>query len=100
VAEAAGTTRDLVSERVDIEGLEVTLVDTAGLREAVDVVEREGIARAERAGDVADLLLLVLDGSEPLSGEDEQLLSRTVDRRRVVWRISPTCVWPWIDRRT
>ncbi len=84
VAEAAGTTRDLVSERVDIEGLEVTLVDTAGLREAVDVVEREGIARAERAGDVADLLLLVLDGSEPLSGEDEQLLSRTDDRRRVV----------------
>ena len=84
VAEAAGTTRDLVSERVDIEGLEVTLVDTAGLREAVDVVEREGIARAERAGDVADLLLLVLDGSEPLTGEDEQLLSRTVGRRRVV----------------
>ena len=84
VAEAAGTTRDLVSERVDIEGLEVTLVDTAGLREAVDAVEREGISRAERAGDVADLLVLVLDGSEPLTGEDEQLLSRTIDRRRVV----------------
>ena len=84
VAEAAGTTRDLVSERVDIEGLEVTLVDTAGIREAVDAVEREGISRAERAGDVADLLLLVLDGSEPLTGEDEHLLSRTVDRRRVV----------------
>ena len=84
VAEAAGTTRDLVSERVDIEGLEVTLVDTAGLREAVDVVEREGIARAERAGDVADLLLLVLDGSEPLTVEDEQILSRTAGRRRVV----------------
>jgi tRNA modification GTPase len=84
VAEAAGTTRDLVSERVDIEGLEVTLVDTAGLRESVDAVEREGISRAERAGDVADLLVLVLDGSEPLTGEDEQLLSRTIDRRRVV----------------
>ena len=84
VAEAAGTTRDLVSERVDIEGLEVTLVDTAGLREAADVVEREGIARAERAGDVADLLLLVLDGSEPLTPQDEQLLSGSVDRRRVV----------------
>jgi tRNA modification GTPase len=84
VSEAAGTTRDLVSERVDIEGLEVTLVDTAGLRESVDAVEREGISRAERAGDVADLLVLVLDGSEPLTGEDEQLLSRTIDRRRVV----------------
>ena len=84
VAEAAGTTRDLVSERVDIEGLEVTLVDTAGLREADDVVEREGIARAERAGDVADLLVLVLDGSEPLTPQDEQLLSGSVDRRRVV----------------
>jgi tRNA modification GTPase len=84
VAEAAGTTRDLVSERIDIEGLEVTLVDTAGVHEAVDAVEREGILRAERASDIADLLLLVLDGSEPPTAEDELLLSRTGDQRRIV----------------
>ena len=84
VAEAAGTTRDLVSDQIDIDGLAVTLVDTAGVREAVDAVEREGIARAERASDVADLLLVVLDGSEPPNAEDEHLLSRTAGRRRIV----------------
>jgi tRNA modification GTPase len=84
VAEAAGTTRDLVSEQIDIDGLAVTLVDTAGVREAVDAVEREGIARAERASDIADLLLVVLDGSEPPKEDDEHLLSRTAGRRRIV----------------
>jgi len=84
VAEAAGTTRDLVSEQIDIDGLAVTLVDTAGVREAVDAVELEGIARAERASDVADLLLVVLDGSEVPTEDDEHLLSRSAGRRRIV----------------
>jgi tRNA modification GTPase len=84
VAAVAGTTRDLVSERIDLEGLAVTVVDTAGWREAIDGVEREGIARAERASAVADLLLLVLDGSEPPRPEDDQLLTRTAGRRRIV----------------
>jgi tRNA modification GTPase len=65
VTEVAGTTRDLVSEVVDIDGLRVTLIDTAGLRDADDVVEREGVARAHQAIDVADLTLLVVDDDEP-----------------------------------
>jgi tRNA modification GTPase len=84
VTPIAGTTRDLVSERVDIGGVAVTLVDTAGWHETLDVVEREGVARGEQARAVADLLLLVIDRSEPLSVEDEQLLARTVDRPRIV----------------
>jgi tRNA modification GTPase len=84
VTPVAGTTRDLVSESVDIEGLAVTLVDTAGWRETVDVVEREGVARSEKALDAADLLVLVLDGSEPVCPEDTELLARTADRPRVV----------------
>jgi tRNA modification GTPase len=84
VTPIAGTTRDLVSERVDINGLAVTLVDTAGWRETLDVIEREGVARSERARAVADLLLLVVDSSEPLSPEDEQLLSCTAGRRRII----------------
>ena len=84
VTEIAGTTRDLVAEQIDIDGLAITLVDTAGWRETRDVVEREGVARAERAREVADLLVLVLDQSEPATMEDEQLLAQTAGRRRIV----------------
>jgi tRNA modification GTPase len=84
VTAVAGTTRDLVSESVDVEGLAVTLVDTAGWRETLDLVEREGVARSERALDAADVLVLVLDRSEPGHADDTQLLARTVGRPRVV----------------
>jgi tRNA modification GTPase len=84
VTEVAGTTRDLVTERIDLGGLAVTLVDTAGARETGDVVEREGVMRAARARDVADLLLVVLDSTEPLTAEDEQLLRDTEGQRRLV----------------
>ena len=60
---APGTTRDLVSETIDLEGLRVTLVDTAGLRETDDVVELEGVARSKSAATVADLILVVSDQS-------------------------------------
>ena len=79
-----GTTRDLVTETIDIEGLAVTLVDTAGWRETDDVVESEGVSRSERARAVADLILLVLDRSEPLTAEDCQLLDATASRPRIV----------------
>ena len=72
-----GTTRDLITESVDIEGLRVTLVDTAGLREDGDLVEREGIARSRGAAAVADLKLLVLDGSRPLEEDEEANLEAT-----------------------
>ncbi|MGH9143382.1 MAG: tRNA uridine-5-carboxymethylaminomethyl(34) synthesis GTPase MnmE [Vicinamibacterales bacterium] len=68
VTDVPGTTRDLVTEVVDIEGLRVTLVDTAGLRESTDPVEAEGIARARQSIAVADLVLLVEDQSLPRSG--------------------------------
>jgi tRNA modification GTPase len=84
VTEIPGTTRDLVTERVDIGGLAVTLVDTAGWRDTLDVVEREGVVRGERARAVADLTLVVLDASAALTAEDEQLLEATVAKRRIV----------------
>ena len=79
-----GTTRDLVSERVEIDGLAVTLVDTAGVRDTLDLVEREGVARGDRARAVADLVLVVLDASEALTDDDARLLARTADRQRVI----------------
>jgi tRNA modification GTPase len=79
-----GTTRDLVTERIDVEGLAVTLVDTAGVRDTLDIVEREGVARGDRARDVADLVLVVLDASDALSEEDERLLEKTTNRPRLM----------------
>ena len=84
VTPIAGTTRDLVTEQVDIDGLSITLVDTAGWRETTDVVEREGVARAVQARQVSDLLVVVLDVSEPMAEEDEQLLQQTRESNRVV----------------
>ncbi|HEU0152194.1 MAG TPA: tRNA uridine-5-carboxymethylaminomethyl(34) synthesis GTPase MnmE [Arenimonas sp.] len=67
VTAIAGTTRDLLRERIRIDGIELTLVDTAGLRDAPDLVEREGIRRAREELDKADLVLAVVDatGSAP-----------------------------------
>jgi len=84
VTPTPGTTRDLVTETVEIEGVSIRLVDTAGLREAIDDVEREGVSRSVRARDVADVLVIVLDRSEPLRGEDQELLDTTQSRNRVV----------------
>jgi len=84
VTDVPGTTRDLVTERVDIEGLAVTLVDTAGVRDTLDVAEREGVARGDRARNVADLVLVVVDATVPLSDADSQLLAGAPGRRVVV----------------
>ena len=83
VTEVPGTTRDLVTEAVDILGVRVTLVDTAGVREGLDVVEREGVERTQGAMRVADLVLVVLDGSRPLEEGDARILDRTADRPRL-----------------
>jgi tRNA modification GTPase len=79
-----GTTRDLITETVDIGGIAVTLVDTAGWRATRDLVESEGVARGIHARRIADLVLLVIDGSEPLTQEDELLLAETANANRIV----------------
>ena len=85
VTDIPGTTRDLVTEIVDLDGVPVTLVDTAGLRElSADAVEHEGISRARAAAAVADLLLVVLDRSRPLDEEDHAILRDTSARPRLV----------------
>ena len=84
VTEVPGTTRDLVTEVIDLEGLRVTLVDTAGLRPTDDVIEAEGVARARRAQVVADLLIVVVDGSLPLDRRDQEIAYQTADYKRVI----------------
>jgi len=79
-----GTTRDLVTETADVDGLKLELVDTAGVRETTDEVESEGVARARRAWRTADLVLVVLDVSAPLGDEDLNLLRETGDIPRLI----------------
>ena len=78
-----GTTRDLVTERVDLGGVPVTLVDTAGLRVASEEIEREGVERARGAARVADLRVVVLDRSTPIEPMDRELLSATAGSPRI-----------------
>ncbi|MEK7812759.1 MAG: tRNA uridine-5-carboxymethylaminomethyl(34) synthesis GTPase MnmE [Candidatus Desantisbacteria bacterium] len=70
VTHIPGTTRDIIEEIIDICGIPLKIVDTAGLRETIDIVEKEGVTRARKAIEGADVILLVLDGSCPLTHED------------------------------
>jgi tRNA modification GTPase len=85
VADQPGTTRDLLTERIDIDGVPMTIVDTAGVHAAArDAVEIEGMARAVAARASASMILLVLDRSRPLSGDDRLLLEATSGQPRIV----------------
>ena len=84
VTAVPGTTRDLVTETVDLNGLEVTLVDSAGIRVTDDSVESIGVSLARKAMQVADVVLVVVDGSLPLDDDDAAILRETCQRRRVV----------------
>jgi tRNA modification GTPase len=84
VTDVPGTTRDTLSDAVSIEGLPVHLVDTAGIRKAMDVVERLGIERTRTAMADADIVLLVLDGSEDLTDDDVIILNETQSTPRLI----------------
>ncbi|HEY7791422.1 MAG TPA: tRNA uridine-5-carboxymethylaminomethyl(34) synthesis GTPase MnmE [Vicinamibacterales bacterium] len=94
-----GTTRDLLTETIDLDGLKMTLVDTAGIRETHNEVEREGVLRARRAQDVADARILVLDGSEPLDAEDVAILLNDQNSRDlcVVNKVDVGSAWRAAD---
>lgn len=74
VTDIAGTTRDIIEEYVNVKGVPLKLVDTAGIRETEDLVERIGVERSRQVLKEADLVILLLNGSEVLSPEDERLL--------------------------
>ena len=79
-----GTTRDVLEEVLNIRGVAVRVLDTAGLRDSDDPVEQEGVKRTQRAMEDAEILLIVLDGSEPLTAGDREILSSHPGKRRVV----------------
>lgn len=79
-----GTTRDLVSETVAIGGIPVQLMDTAGIRRALDEAESIGIRKSMEALSDADLVLVVLDGAQPIGEEDRELLSQVEGRAAII----------------
>jgi tRNA modification GTPase len=84
VTDIPGTTRDTLSEAIDLEGIPVILTDTAGLRETTDGIETLGIERTRRAMGDSDLVLVVLDGSTDLGPSDQELIAQTESARRLV----------------
>ena len=99
VTSTPGTTRDLVTDTADIDGIRIDLVDTAGVRATSDEVEIEGVSRARQAWSNADLVLLVIDRSCPIEETDRDLLHETADVARLV--VGAKCDLPpaWGDRR-
>ena len=79
-----GTTRDVLTERVDIGGVPITLVDTAGLRDATDAIEAEGVLRAEQARRIAALTIVVIDRSAPIESADRRIVDESPTPRIVV----------------
>ena len=84
VTDIAGTTRDVIDEYVNIKGVPLKLIDTAGIRETDDIVEKIGVERSRQALAEADLILLVLNASEKLTEQDRALLALSDMTRRIV----------------
>lgn len=84
VSNIPGTTRDIIEEQMTIGGIPLVLTDTAGLRDTEDLVEKIGVERSRAALEDAQLALVVLDGSQPLSGEDRELLRSLKDRKKLI----------------
>ncbi|MDI6703689.1 MAG: tRNA uridine-5-carboxymethylaminomethyl(34) synthesis GTPase MnmE [bacterium] len=84
VTSIPGTTRDTIEEAIDIEGIPLTLIDTAGLRHPIDQIEEKGVSRTRESLQLADLVILVLDGSEKLTEEDIEIIEETRDKLRII----------------
>ncbi len=84
VTDIEGTTRDIVEGKIDFYGLTLNLIDTAGIRKSNDLIEQIGISKSLKSLEKASLVLLVLDGSKPLSDEDNELLNKTKNYQRII----------------
>ena len=84
VTDVAGTTRDTLEEQIQINGISLNIIDTAGIRKTEDTVEKIGIQRAVASMEKADLILYVADGSVPLNESDEEIIDLIRDRKAIV----------------
>lgn len=84
VTDIAGTTRDIIEEYINLDGIPVKIIDTAGIRETEDIVEKIGVERSREKIQEADLVLLVLDSSRELDDEDKEIIDSVGDKKCVV----------------
>ncbi len=84
VTDIAGTTRDVIEEFVNIKGIPLKIVDTAGIRETEDVVEKIGVEKSKESFSTADLVIMVLDSSKNLSQEDLEILQELRNKKTIV----------------
>lgn len=84
VTDVPGTTRDIIEEYINIDGIPVKLIDTAGIREARDEVEKIGVERTQECIDKADLILFMIDGSEEIDDEDMKIIEMVKNRNVIV----------------
>jgi len=84
VTDIAGTTRDVIEEFVNIKGIPLKIVDTAGIRETEDVVEKIGVEKSRESFSTADLVIMVLDASRKLSEEDMEILESLKNKKTIV----------------
>ncbi len=84
VTEIAGTTRDILEEQIQLQGVSLTILDTAGIRFTEDPVEKIGVSKAREQAETADLLLYVADSSRPLDESDEEILHLLEGRKAVI----------------
>lgn len=84
VTDIAGTTRDTLEESINIGGISLNIVDTAGIRDTEDLVEKIGVEKARNAADKADLIIYVIDASIPLDVNDDMIIDIIKDKRTVI----------------
>lgn len=84
VTEIAGTTRDILEESIIIGGIQLNIIDTAGIRDTNDVVEKIGVDRAKKYADMADLIIYVVDASAPLDENDYEIINMLQNKKVIV----------------
>jgi len=84
VTDIPGTTRDIIEEYININGIPIRLIDTAGIRETEDVVERIGVERAKKAVDEADLIIVMIDADAGIKSEDIEIFNNVRNKRNIV----------------
>ena len=84
VTEIAGTTRDILEEYISLNGITLRMIDTAGIRETEDIVEKIGVGKAKQMAEDADLILYVVDSSLPLDDNDREIMDLLYGRKSIV----------------